>query len=213
MIKEALMKLDHQNDDHWTANGHPKVSVVRELAGDQNITAKQIKEADPNFVRIAINDEPEEEVEPISDEDLLAMEPKPVMELSREDQQRYIDLAQAVVTECTETMKRAEDELLRHMQKLTPVKDKLAYMTPEQKAEVETHNMFNYLNALKEQRENKNRFIKELNLPKRLEKQALFDEGDESTEVGSCIEVIRGGNGYCRNFNRCVFETQPAFAD
>lgn len=51
-IQDALNRLDPTNENHWTADGLPKVETVRFLAGDQNITREQIQKTDPQFTRL-----------------------------------------------------------------------------------------------------------------------------------------------------------------
>jgi hypothetical protein len=50
-IKEALLSLDHKNDDLWTDDGSPLVSEIQRLANDKTITRAQINEALPGFAR------------------------------------------------------------------------------------------------------------------------------------------------------------------
>lgn len=50
-IASALSRLDPNNDNHWTADGLPKVDTVRFLAGDQSVTREQIQQTDPTFSR------------------------------------------------------------------------------------------------------------------------------------------------------------------
>ncbi len=50
-ILEALSKLDTNNDNHWTADGLPRIETVRMLAGDQGITREQITAEAPDFSR------------------------------------------------------------------------------------------------------------------------------------------------------------------
>jgi len=50
-IKSALSKLDTKNDAHWTDAGLPSVDVVRGIAGNMEITRKQIGAAWPGFNR------------------------------------------------------------------------------------------------------------------------------------------------------------------
>jgi hypothetical protein len=44
-LLDALAQLDHDNDDHWTADGVPKVGIVQKLAGDQSIKLRDIEAA------------------------------------------------------------------------------------------------------------------------------------------------------------------------
>ncbi len=51
-IKEALQLLDHKNDEQWTSDGVPLVSVVQELVGDTITVHRQmITDVDPSFTR------------------------------------------------------------------------------------------------------------------------------------------------------------------
>jgi len=50
-ILEALSKLDTNNDNHWTADGLPRIETVRMLSGDQSITREQITAEAPDFSR------------------------------------------------------------------------------------------------------------------------------------------------------------------
>lgn len=49
-IKEALETLDVLDDDLWTSDGLPKVSVVADLVGHE-LTRQQITDAAPHFTR------------------------------------------------------------------------------------------------------------------------------------------------------------------
>lgn len=60
-LEEAILKLDHQNDDHWTDDGMPRVDVLKEMTGDANLSRKQITDAAPNLKRGEAPDEPEDE--------------------------------------------------------------------------------------------------------------------------------------------------------
>lgn len=51
-IKEAISSLDHDNDDHWTSTGLPKLDVVQDLAGE-TVTRQQAEAAAPNYNRAA----------------------------------------------------------------------------------------------------------------------------------------------------------------
>lgn len=47
-ILEALLALDPNNEDHWTADGLPKVDIVSNLVGE-TVTRQQITQAKPGF--------------------------------------------------------------------------------------------------------------------------------------------------------------------
>lgn len=50
-IRETLDLLDHKNDEQWTSAGQPKVDVVEDASGLENLTRKEIEEAAPDFKR------------------------------------------------------------------------------------------------------------------------------------------------------------------
>lgn len=50
-ILDALSKLDVANDNHWTAEGMPRIETVCMLAGDQSITREKITTEAPQFCR------------------------------------------------------------------------------------------------------------------------------------------------------------------
>lgn len=52
-IRDALDKLDHADDAHWTEDGLPRTGVVQQLANDQTIKRSHINAAAPQFVRRA----------------------------------------------------------------------------------------------------------------------------------------------------------------
>lgn len=53
-IETALSKLDHDNDEHWTATGLPRASAVNSFL-DESVTAKDILKASPDFRRVNSN--------------------------------------------------------------------------------------------------------------------------------------------------------------
>lgn len=50
-IVEALLKLDVKNDNHWTADGLPRLDTVKMLASDQALTRDSVAAAAPGFSR------------------------------------------------------------------------------------------------------------------------------------------------------------------
>ena len=50
-IVEALLKLDVKNDNHWTADGLPRLDTVKMLASDQTLTRDSVTAAAPGFSR------------------------------------------------------------------------------------------------------------------------------------------------------------------
>lgn len=59
-IKEALLKLDPENDEHWTQDGLPKLDALSEIFGEK-VTRKEATEADPDFIRPTNEEEDEED--------------------------------------------------------------------------------------------------------------------------------------------------------
>lgn len=57
-LKDALRKLDVNNDDHWTKGGLPLVDVVSDLYG-QPVTRAEIAEVWPEFSRDVLRAETE----------------------------------------------------------------------------------------------------------------------------------------------------------
>ena len=53
-ITDVLGKLDPANDNHWTADGLPRIETVRMLAADQTITREDITMEAPAFTRKAL---------------------------------------------------------------------------------------------------------------------------------------------------------------
>lgn len=50
-IQAALAKLGLNNDNHWTADGLPRLDTVKMLAGDQSLTRDAVTAASPGFTR------------------------------------------------------------------------------------------------------------------------------------------------------------------
>lgn len=50
-LKAAVLKLDVNNDNHWIADGSPRLDTVKMLASDQTITREALEEAVPGFNR------------------------------------------------------------------------------------------------------------------------------------------------------------------
>lgn len=47
----ALGALDADDDDHWTSNGLPRVDVLKEMTGNDEITRSMIDDVAPDYVR------------------------------------------------------------------------------------------------------------------------------------------------------------------
>lgn len=50
-IKDALAKLDPQNDNHWTSDGLPRIDTIRMFASDPSISRELITAEAPDFSR------------------------------------------------------------------------------------------------------------------------------------------------------------------
>lgn len=64
-IIDALARLDAENPNHWTADGHPSLDVVRLFAEDSTITRKQIVSVAPNLNRDSQTAAPDEPALPV----------------------------------------------------------------------------------------------------------------------------------------------------
>jgi hypothetical protein len=54
--KEALAKLDPENDNHWTTDGSPRMETVRMLAGNPALTREDIVKADQTLTRQSLRE-------------------------------------------------------------------------------------------------------------------------------------------------------------
>lgn len=50
-IRTALGQLDHDNPEHWTAQGLPKMTVLEEIMGDESLSRKEVTAVNPDFKR------------------------------------------------------------------------------------------------------------------------------------------------------------------
>jgi hypothetical protein len=50
-IKAALEKLDVANDNHWTAEGLPRIEAMRIYTANPQLTREDVTDADPSFNR------------------------------------------------------------------------------------------------------------------------------------------------------------------
>ncbi len=50
-LLEALSALDHDNDEHWTAMGLPRVEIVAEMIGNEELKRADIQAITPDLVR------------------------------------------------------------------------------------------------------------------------------------------------------------------
>lgn len=59
-IQNALLQLDPANEQHWTADGSPRITAVCAIANDDTITRQAINDAHPGFSRTSTD--PVEEI-------------------------------------------------------------------------------------------------------------------------------------------------------
>lgn len=52
-ILDALKALDVSNDNHWTADGLPRLDTIKMLAGDPTLTREKVAFAAPGYIRSA----------------------------------------------------------------------------------------------------------------------------------------------------------------
>lgn len=61
-LEQALTQLDPKNEDHWTADGAPRMDVLQELTGDPVLTRAKVNQVAANFSRenptLALGDDP-----------------------------------------------------------------------------------------------------------------------------------------------------------
>lgn len=55
-IADALQRLDHADDSHWTGSGLPRVDAVAELADEAGVTRSEINAIDPDLNRDSTSD-------------------------------------------------------------------------------------------------------------------------------------------------------------
>lgn len=73
-LKDALDQLDHANQNHWTADGKPRIDTMRLLTGNNQLTREEITAEFPNFVRVVQEFTPPAPFLPFTVEDLNLQE-------------------------------------------------------------------------------------------------------------------------------------------
>ena len=200
-IKEALGKLDHQNDDHWTSNGKPKISVVRELAGNAGITAKEIKAADPNLSRIVItenksddNKENEQEQETktiadLNDEELVEVSSEDIIKFGDVDvAYRYIDLQREIikgeVDELKAVQKRVDDRKAEKNRVNEFVETKPKHIRDAEDAK----SLNSWLNAQAEETSRQSKALEQLNLDPHQRDKAVSGLGTLPEKIADSLK-------------------------
>lgn len=120
VIEQALEKLDHTNDAHWSENGLPNPAVVHEFVGsptdpilDENF-AGWIAWANPTFVRVKPEEKPPVETPAV---EVAVLEETAIVEDNRTDFQKSEDAvraAEVAVVDAQNTLLRliAEHDVL-----------------------------------------------------------------------------------------------------
>ena len=120
-ILAALLKLDVNNDAHWTTDGLPKIEMVRMLAANPTLTRAELTDASPEFTRQKVKAAPPvppvPPVPPSPAENMVATPPKQTMLASAEDKPVEGDPAlTTVVNESPSHVLAIEQEKLAEMQ-------------------------------------------------------------------------------------------------
>lgn len=103
-IITALAKLDVTNENHWTAEGLPRLETVKLLAGDNGITREQVQVAVPGFTR-ANPKLPQAVVTPVVSAGQPELDPKPAPQSKEPEADEDDDKATALAA-----LKEAQDE-------------------------------------------------------------------------------------------------------
>jgi hypothetical protein len=74
----ALKQLNPSDDKHWTADGQPRIDIVKQLAGDQSITREAIDKAAPGFTRTSIQEAQTPPPQPPAQHDPIAAQHDPI---------------------------------------------------------------------------------------------------------------------------------------
>jgi hypothetical protein len=127
-ITEVLKSLDHDDDTLWTAAGLPKVEVIQELTGDEDLSRKEIDEVAPGFERFesfdprAVDDLQDEgsvdgrlETKSESEISLLRDKKSEIESLIQEKKQEKIDLDAGIADLFSE-----RDKIINQLEVLQP---------------------------------------------------------------------------------------------
>ena len=50
-LLKAVKSLDHSNDEHWTAEGRPRIDAIESAYGKPGVSRAQVEEIAPGFIR------------------------------------------------------------------------------------------------------------------------------------------------------------------
>ena len=109
-LKEALLKLDVDNDNHWTEQGLPRIETLKFLTGDVSITRESINNTAPGFNRSnrEIADAVPEIITSVVTETPIAVEPVVIIEEDEAEQEKAF-FGEAITLEAA--FSKAQDAL------------------------------------------------------------------------------------------------------
>lgn len=105
-LDQALAHLDPANDEHWTADGLPRMDVVAEISGNAGLKRKDVTNAAPELTRSTA---PELVYEDAVEEDDDEPEQYPAEELETEDGEEEEETEEEESEEETETEETEEE--------------------------------------------------------------------------------------------------------
>lgn len=135
-IREALLGLDPQNDEHWTADGAPRLDVLANALGDQKVTRADVLAAAPGFSRenpVLQDPEPEAKEQPEA-LDLQALEAELVKARAEKEaaERRYLAVRAQV-----DAARTAQAEAEGHVDVTVHIQQYLATQKARRQAEGE----------------------------------------------------------------------------
>jgi hypothetical protein len=110
MILTALHNLDKLNDEHWTADGMPRLDVVRTLSGNPELSRKMLTDVAPDFTRASAN---EAEAEKPIVEAVTTSEPEGENEKAEPEVAGWEDPAEPAQSEFDWLMSKSRKELFK----------------------------------------------------------------------------------------------------
>lgn len=156
-IQEALATLDPEDSSLWTADGLPKVEVVRELVEDSDITRADITDAAPQFTRdnpiVEIeeeeggDDDAEEEGVREGEEEVTSLDELELSDpvafyqqlqgMGREQAQAAAEAVSAEMNELGETLKKLQEDFNVLSINLTNAKNRVQALTPRNQPQLD----------------------------------------------------------------------------
>lgn len=122
-ILDALLKLDINNDEHWTSDGLPRMDAIEAILGDKGISRQQVTAAKPGFSRAVAaaaqaaqaqgeqgSTEPAVQTAPAAAQPPSTTEPEGTTS-KEEDELEVDDTDEPAVAEARHALKEAQKEL------------------------------------------------------------------------------------------------------